>query len=109
MIEEKLMSDHDIDHSEEVQTAIPKIKKPRMYKVLLNNDDFTPMEFVVHVLESFFSMDRAKATKVMMQVHNEGKGLCGIFTKDIAETKVEQVNEFSRKNEHPLLCTIDVA
>ena len=103
------MSEHDIDHTESVQTAKPKVKKPRMYKVLLNNDDFTPMEFVVHVLENYFSMDRAKATRVMLQVHNEGKGLCGIFTKDIAETKVEQVNEFSRKNEHPLLCTLDVA
>ena len=109
VIKEVVMSEHDIDYKESVQTAKPKVKKPRMYKVLLNNDDFTPMEFVVQVLENYFAMDRAKATRVMMQVHNEGKGLCGIYTKDIAETKVEQVNEFSRKNEHPLLCTLDVA
>ncbi len=103
------MAEHDLDHIESVQTATPKVKKPRMYKVLLNNDDFTPMDFVVYVLENFFTMDRAKATRVMMQVHTEGRGLCGIYTKDIAETKVEQVNAFSRKNDHPLLCSMDVA
>jgi len=103
------MSDHEIDHEELVETAKPKFKKPRMYKVVLNNDDYTPMEFVVYILENFFSMDRAKATRVMMQVHTEGKGLCGVFTRDVAETKVNQVNEFARQNEHPLLCSLDVA
>jgi ATP-dependent Clp protease adaptor protein ClpS len=103
------MSNHEVDHEEQVQTAKPKFKKPRMYKVVLNNDDYTPMEFVVYILENFFSMDRAKATRVMMQVHTEGKGLCGIFSRDIAETKVNQVNEFARQNDHPLLCSLDVA
>ncbi len=103
------MSDHEIDHEELVETAEPKVKKPRMYKVVLNNDDYTPMEFVVYVLENFFSMDRAKATRVMMQIHTEGKGLCGVFSRDIAETKVNQVNECARQNEHPLLCSLDVA
>jgi len=103
------MAEQENDNLAEVQTAKPKVKKPRMYKVILNNDDYTPMEFVVYILENFFQMDRAKATRVMMQVHTEGKGVCGVYTKDIAETKVEQVNEFSRKNEHPLLCTLDVA
>ena len=103
------MSEHELDNIESTEAAKAKPKKPRMYKVLLNNDDYTPMEFVVYVLENFFSMDRAKATRIMMQVHTEGQGLCGVFTRDVAETKVEQVNSFSRKNDHPLLCTLDVA
>lgn len=108
MIKATMMSGEETDHHEELQTARPKTKKPRMYKVLLNNDDYTPMEFVVHVLEHFFHLDRAKATKIMMQVHTQGKGVCGVYTKDIAETKMNQVNDFSRQNEHPLLCTIEV-
>ena len=108
MINASKMSDHDIDQNEEVETAKPKTKKPKMYKVLLNNDDYTPMDFVVYILENFFHVDRAKATKIMMQVHTQGKGVCGVFTKDIAETKMNQVNDFARQNEHPLLCTIEV-
>ncbi len=103
------MSAHEMDNEHAIETAKPKYRKPRMYKVILNNDDYTPMEFVVHVLERFFSMDRAKATRVMMQVHTEGKGLCGVYTKDIAESKVNQVNEYARDNDHPLLCDLDVA
>lgn len=103
------LSAHEVGHEEEVKTAQPKFKKPKMYKVILNNDNYTPMEFVVYVLEHFFSMDRAKATRVMMQVHTDGKGLCGVFSRDIAETKVNQVNELARQNEHPLLCSLDVA
>ncbi len=91
-----------------VETAQPKLKKPRMYRVIINNDDYTPMEFVVHVLENFFAMDRAKATRVMMDVHNSGKGVCGLFTRDTAETKIMQVNSYSKKNEHPLLCSMEV-
>lgn len=90
-----------------VQEARPIVKKPPMYKVIMLNDDYTPMEFVVHVLESFFSMNREQATKVMLQVHTDGKAVCGIFTRDIAETKAAQVNECSKDNEHPLLCEID--
>jgi len=87
----------------------PKVKQPAMYKVVLLNDDYTPMEFVVHVLENFFTMDREKATRVMLSVHTEGKGVCGIYTREVAETKVSQVNEYSRVNNHPLLCDMEEA
>ncbi|MCU7853873.1 MAG: ATP-dependent Clp protease adapter ClpS [Candidatus Thiodiazotropha sp. (ex Monitilora ramsayi)] len=90
-----------------LQEAVPKLKKPPLYKVIILNDDFTPMEFVVQVLESFFDMDREKATRVMLHVHTRGVGVCGVFTKDIAETKVSIVNEYSRSNQHPLLCTME--
>lgn len=95
------------DHGLAVEEGRPKLKRPPMYKVLLINDDYTPMEFVVHILEEFFSMDRPRATRIMLTVHTQGKGLCGIFTREIAETKVAQVNEYSRKNQHPLLCTME--
>jgi len=90
-----------------LQEAKPKLKRPPMYKVILLNDDYTPMEFVVHILEVFFGMDRERATRVMLNVHTQGKGICGLFTRDIAETKVSQVNDYSRQNEHPLLCTLE--
>lgn len=80
-----------------------------MYKVILLNDDYTPMEFVVEVLESFFAMDRAKATRVMLHVHTRGVGVCGLFTREIAETKVVQVNDYARSNQHPLLCSMEEA
>jgi ATP-dependent Clp protease adaptor protein ClpS len=80
---------------------------PPMYKVLLLNDDFTPMEFVVDVLERFFGMDREKATTVMLKVHNDGVGLAGIYPRDIAETKVNQVVEFAREHQHPLQCVME--
>ncbi|HBR97121.1 MAG TPA: ATP-dependent Clp protease adapter ClpS [Gammaproteobacteria bacterium] len=92
-----------------VETAKPKLKKPPLYQVILMNDDYTPMEFVVQVLETFFAMDREKATRVMLQVHTRGKGVCGVFTRDIAESKVHQVNQFSRENQHPLLCDMEEA
>ncbi len=92
-----------------LQEAKPKLKRPPLYKVVLLNDDFTPMEFVVHVLEGFFAMTREKATQIMLHVHTRGKGVCGVFPHDIAETKVAQVNEFSRRNQHPLLCTMEEA
>lgn len=92
-----------------VQEARPKLKKPPMYQVVLMNDDFTPMEFVVHILERFFSKDRAQATRIMLQVHTNGKGLCGTFVREIAETKVSQVNEYARGSNHPLLCEMEVA
>lgn len=104
-------NDNDVqkegDHGLAVQESEPKLKRPPMYKVLLLNDDFTPMDFVVHILEKFFNMERHKATQVMLSVHTEGQGVCGIFTRDIAETKVTQVNEYSRKHQHPLLCTLE--
>ena len=85
----------------------PKTKRPSMYKVLLLNDDYTPMEFVVHVLERFFGMGRERATQVMLAVHRRGIGVCGVFPYDIAETKVNQVMDFSRQHQHPLQCTME--
>lgn len=90
-----------------VQEALPEVKMPRMYKVLLLNDDYTPMDFVVLVLTSFFSMAEEKAVQIMLEVHTKGKGVCGVFTRDIAETKVIQVNDFSRSQHHPLLCVME--
>ena len=92
-----------------VQEAKPKLKRPPLYNVVLLNDDFTPMEFVVHVLEQFFGMDREKAVRIMLHVHTQGKGVCGCFSREIAETKVSQVNDYSRENNHPLLCTMERA
>jgi ATP-dependent Clp protease adaptor protein ClpS len=97
------------DHGLAVQEAKPKLKRPPLYKVILLNDDYTPMEFVVHVLEHFFQLDREKATQVMLHVHTRGVGVCGVYTRDVAETKVVQVNEFSRANQHPLLCSMEEA
>ena len=84
-----------------------KVKLPPMYKVLLLNDDYTPMDFVVAVLQTIFSMTREQATQVMLKVHREGMGVCGVYPKDVAATKVEQVIAFSRKHEHPLQCLME--
>ena len=84
-----------------------KLKKPSLYRVLLLNDDYTPMEFVVHVLERFFQKDREAATRIMLHVHNHGVGECGVFTYEVAETKVTQVMDFSRQNQHPLQCVME--
>ena len=89
-----------------VQTRT-KTKRPSMYKVLMLNDDYTPMEFVVHVLERFFSKNREEATQVMLHVHRRGVGVCGVYTYEVAETKVNQVTEFARRNQHPLRCTLE--
>ena len=87
--------------------AKPKTKKPSMYKVLMLNDDYTPMEFVVHVLERFFAMSHQQATRVMLHVHQRGVGVCGVYTYEVAETKVNQVMELARQHQHPLQCTIE--
>ena len=87
----------------------PKTKRPSMYKVLLLNDDFTPMEFVVHVLERFFHKTREEATRIMLHVHRTGVGVCGIYPFDVAETKVTQVIDFTRRSEHPLQATLEKA
>ena len=102
---------HDRDNEDTLalQEATPKVKKPPLYKVVMLNDDYTPMEFVVHVLESFFKQDRATATRIMLEVHTKGKGICGVFTHEIAEPKVSQVNAYARDNQHPLLCTLEQA
>ena len=90
-----------------LEPSKPELKRPPLYKVVLINDDYTPMEFVVEVLEIFFRMNREQATHVMLTVHTQGKGVCGIFTRDIAETKAAQVNQYAREHEHPLLCEIE--
>ena len=100
------------NNDEERQTGVllktrPKTKKPSMYKVLLLNDDYTPMEFVVHILERFFNKNRQEATDIMLHVHRRGVGICGIYTYEVAETKVAQVMDFARANEQPLQCTME--
>jgi ATP-dependent Clp protease adaptor protein ClpS len=89
--------------------ADPAVKQPPLFDVLLLNDDYTPMEFVVDVLERFFRMDRSGATRVMLEVHVKGRGVCGRFSYEIAETKVAQVLSYSRDNQHPLMCTLEEA
>ncbi|MBS0457574.1 MAG: ATP-dependent Clp protease adapter ClpS [Proteobacteria bacterium] len=96
-------------HGVAVETARPQTARPPLYQVLLLNDDFTPMDFVVLVLQQFFAMDIEKATQVMLHVHTRGRGVCGVFTREVAEAKVTQVNEFSRQHQHPLLCTMEKA
>lgn len=100
---------YDDDSAVVTEEAQPKLKRPPLFKVVLLNDDYTPMEFVVHVLERFFGMDREQATRIMLHVHTRGKGVCGVFTRDIAETKVHQVNEYAREHQHPLLCSMEEA
>ena len=90
-----------------VEAEKPKLQRPPLYKVVLLNDDYTPMDFVVEVLQIFFGMDRHKATQIMLHVHTRGKGVCGVYTHDIAETKVSQVNAYSREHQHPLLCIME--
>ena len=85
----------------------PKTRKPAMYKVLMLNDDYTPMEFVVHIVEKIFNKSREEAVEVMLHVHRNGVGICGVFTYDVAETKVAQVTEFARRHQHPLQCTME--
>ncbi len=85
------------------------LKPPSMYKVILNNDDYTPMEFVIDVVQKFFSYDVERATQLMLAVHYQGKAICGVFTAEVAETKADQVNRYARENEHPLLCTLEKA
>lgn len=89
------------------QEAEPELKRPPLFKVVIVNDDYTPMEFVVEVLQTFFRLDRNKAVQIMLYVHTRGKGVAGVFTYEIAETKVAQVNEYARQNQHPLLCTLE--
>lgn len=107
------MSDHnsewDHDDGLAVDEAKPKLKPPRKYKVILLNDDYTPMEFVVQILAKFFSMDQEKATQIMLMVHTKGQAVCGEYSYQIADTKVEQVNDYSRQHQHPLLCTMEEA
>lgn len=97
----------DDDHGLALQTAKPQLKRPPLYRVILLNDDFTPMAFVIDILMHFFGMAEDKATRVMLQIHTQGIGVCGTYTKDVAETKVFIVNEYSREHQHPLLCSME--
>jgi ATP-dependent Clp protease adaptor protein ClpS len=90
-----------------VEEARPEIKEPPLYRVVLINDDYTPMEFVVNILESIFGMERTRATQVMLEVHTKGKGVCGVYNFEIAETKVAQVMGLAHQHQHPLLCTME--
>ncbi len=90
-----------------VEETRPKLKEPPLYRVVLINDDYTPMEFVVTVLESIFGMERTRATHVMLEVHTRGKGVCGVYNFEIAETKVAQVMTIAKQHQHPLLCTME--
>jgi ATP-dependent Clp protease adaptor protein ClpS len=90
-----------------IEEARPRLKKPPLYRVVLLNDDYTPMDFVVQILQGIFSMDRSSATRIMLQVHTKGKGICGVYTYEIAETKVAQVTGLAQKHQHPLLCTME--
>ncbi len=101
--------DRDFDGDVALKEAKPELKRPAMYKVLLLNDDFTPMDFVVEILTEFFNMSEERATQVMLQVHTQGMGVCGTYTKDVAETKVYIVNDYSREHHHPLMCTMEEA
>ncbi len=92
-----------------VEEVKPKLTQPPLFKVIILNDDFTPMDFVVEVLQKFFGMDQEKATQIMLHVHTRGMGVCGVYTRDVAETKVHQVNNYAREYQHPLLCTMEKA
>ena len=104
---EKPEFDNEDSHDLAVAEARPRLKKPSLFNVVLINDDYTPMEFVVEVLESVFGMQRNDATRVMLEVHTRGKGLCGVYTHEIAETKVAQVTTIAQQQQHPLLCTME--
>lgn len=92
-----------------VEEARPEVVRPPLYQVVLLNDDYTPMDFVVEVLQVFFGLNIERATQVMLHVHTRGKGVCGVYTREVAETKVQQVNEFARSHQHPLLCSMEKA
>jgi ATP-dependent Clp protease adaptor protein ClpS len=99
----------DHEHGTVVETGKPELARPPLYSVLLLNDDYTPMDFVVDVLVRFFALDLEKATQVMLHVHTRGRGVCGVYSREVAESKVAQVNEYARLNQHPLLCTMEKA
>ncbi len=106
------MSDGDkkgnnIPSTDVIVKTRPKTKTPSMYKVLMLNDDYTPMEFVVHVLEKFFGKNRSEATRIMLHVHQRGVGMCGVFTYEVAESKVSSVVDYARRHQHPLQCTLE--
>ncbi|MEE9344913.1 MAG: ATP-dependent Clp protease adapter ClpS [Methylococcales bacterium] len=105
------MSEFEINHSNDQELTVleapTKPKRPPLYKVILLNDDFTPMDFVIDILKQFFAMNEEKATQIMLHIHHRGIGVCGVFSKDVAESKVQIVNDYSRQNQHPLLCSME--
>ena len=103
----KKSEDYDSNTSALVELEEPKLKKPPLYRVILLNDDYTPMEFVIYVLQTFFGYDKEKSTQIMLAVHTKGKGVCGVYTKEVAETKSNQINNFAKQNEHPLVSDIE--
>ena len=103
----KKSEEYDSNTSALVELEEPKLKNPSLYRVILLNDDFTPMEFVIYVLQTFFGYDKEKSTQIMLAVHTKGKGVCGIYTKEVAETKSNQINNFAKQNEHPLVSDIE--
>lgn len=107
MSDDKSKPARDDDYGLVVEEAPPRLKRPPLYRVILLNDDYTPMEFVVRVLEKVFGLDRSTATRIMLEVHTKGKGVCGVYTYEIAETKVAQVTGLAQQNQHPLLCTME--
>jgi ATP-dependent Clp protease adaptor protein ClpS len=107
MADDHLRLDKGADHGLITEEAKPRLKRPPLYRVILLNDDYTPMEFVVQVLEKIFSLDRTTATRIMLEVHTKGKGVCGVYTYEIAETKVAQVTGLAQQHQHPLLCTME--
>jgi ATP-dependent Clp protease adaptor protein ClpS len=107
MAERRTSETRTPDRGVAVDEARPKLKRPPLYRVVLINDDYTPMEFVVEVLQTVFGMQRTQATRVMLEVHTKGKGICGIFSFEIAETKVAQVTNIAQQQQHPLLCTME--
>ncbi|AOH37005.1 ATP-dependent Clp protease adapter ClpS [Luteimonas sp. JM171] len=102
-------NEHERDHGVAVQTGRPEVARPPLYSVIILNDDYTPMDFVVEVLVRFFSLDVERATQIMLHVHTRGRGVCGVYSREVAESKVAQVNDYSRMNQHPLLCTMEKA
>lgn len=107
MANDRGRTSRDDDHGLAIEEARPRLKRPPLYRVILLNDDYTPMEFVVKVLEKVFSLDRSTATRIMLEVHTKGKGVCGVYTYEIAETKVAQVTGLAQQYQHPLLCTME--
>jgi ATP-dependent Clp protease adaptor protein ClpS len=103
-----LEPNEDNDYGVALQDANPQLKKPPLFKVILLNDDYTPMDFVIEILMDFFAMSEQQATQVMLQIHTQGVGVCGTYSKDVAETKVYIVNEYSRSFQHPLLCSMEI-
>ncbi|MDA9608666.1 ATP-dependent Clp protease adapter ClpS [SAR86 cluster bacterium] len=109
LLQNNSQSDPEDNSSVLVKPSEPILKRPPLYHVVLLNDDYTPMEFVIYILQSFFGYDKEKSTEIMLAVHTKGKGICGVFTKEVAETKSSHINNFAQQNEHPLISEIEPA